>query len=303
MRSSEMNHLKKLSGCGTALVTPFTQTGEVDVATLKRLVDFQLKEGIDFLVPCGTTGESVTLSLDESLLVVETVMQKADKKVPVIAGAGGNNTAHVIEVAKAMERLGVDGLLSVAPYYNKPTQEGLFQHFRAISEAVSIPIILYNVPPRTNTNISPETVLRLMEFKNIIGIKEATANIGQMIDQAMLYPDHFIMLSGDDASTLPLIALGAKGLISVSANVIPSLMRKLTHLGLEGEFGKACKLQKTIYPLLKANFLETNPIPVKAALFMMGLIEEVYRLPMVPMSQANQDKMRNVLLELKLIEK
>lgn len=293
---------KKLYGCGTAIVTPFTAEGEVDVLALKCLVDFQLKADIDFLVPCGTTGESVTLSLEETLLVVETVLQKADGRIPVIAGAGGYNTNHVIESAKELERLHVDGILSVTPYYNKPSQEGLYQHFKTIAESIQLPIVLYNVPSRTSTNILPETVLRLTEIDNIIAIKEATGSICQMSDQAMMYPENFIMLSGDDANTLPLIALGAKGLISVAANEIPDQMRKFTHLCLEGEFKSARELQKKIYPLLKANFLETNPIPVKAALAMMGLIEESYRLPLVPPSQANKKKLRQVLVDMGLIE-
>lgn len=293
---------KKLFGCGTAIVTPFTTEGEIDVLALKCLVDFQLKADIDFLVPCGTTGESVTLSLEETLLVVETILQKVDGRIPVIAGAGGYNTDHVIETAKALERLGVDGILSVTPYYNKPTQEGLYQHFKTIAESIKIPIVLYNVPPRTSTNLLPETVLRLTEIENIIAIKEATGNIGQMSDQAMLYPENFIMLSGDDANTLPLIALGGKGLISVAANEMPDQMRKFTHLCLEGEFKTALELQKKIYPLLKANFLETNPIPVKAALAMMGLIEESYRLPLVPLNPANKEKLRQVLIDLELID-
>ncbi|MBN1780285.1 4-hydroxy-tetrahydrodipicolinate synthase [bacterium] len=296
-----MSKTKKIFGCGTAIVTPFTENGDIDIVALKRLVDYQLKEGIDFLVPCGTTGESATLSLEETLLVVETVLQRVEGKIPVIAGAGGYNTAHVIEMARAIERLGVDGLLSVTPYYNKPTQEGLFQHYKALSEAVNTPIIIYNVPPRTNTNILPATVMRLAELDNIIGIKEATGDIGQMSDQAMMYKENFIMLSGDDANALPLIALGGKGLISVAANEIPGQMRQLTHLCLEGEYDKARKLQKSIFPLLRANFIETNPIPVKAALSMMGLIEESYRLPLVPMHPDNKLKLKQVLQNMNLI--
>jgi len=296
-----MSIIKKIKGCGPAIVTPFTENGEIDVVALKRLVDFQIKGGIDFIVPCGTTGESVTLSQEESLLVVETVIQKVDKKIPVIAGAGGYNTEHVIQTAKAMQQVGANAILSVAPYYNKPTQEGLYQHFKTIAESIGIPIILYNIPSRTGINIFPETVLRLAEIDNIIAIKEATGNISQMTQQAMIYPDHFIMLSGDDANTLPLIALGARGVISVAANEIPDKMRQLTHLCLEGEFESARALQKQIYPLLKANFLETNPIPVKAALAMMGLIEESYRLPLVPMNQDCRKTLAKVLKDMALI--
>jgi len=296
-----MSFRKKFKGCGPAIVTPFDESGAIDVAALKRLIDFQLKGGIDFIVPCGTTGESVTLSLEESLLVVETVVRRVDKKIPVIAGAGGYNTDHVIQTAKAMEQAGADAILSVVPYYNKPTQEGMYAHFKAIADAIHIPIVLYNIPPRTAVNMLPETILRLSEIDNIVAVKEATGNLSQMSDQAMIYPEDFIVMSGDDANTLPLIALGANGVISVAANEIPDQMRKLTHLCLEGEFKAARKLQKSIYPLLKANFLETNPIPVKAALSMMGLIEESYRLPLVPMQPENRKKLRQVLESFSLI--
>lgn len=296
-----MTTIEKLKGCGPALVTPFHEDGSLDLDSLKSLVEFQIAEGSDFLVPCGTTGESVTLSFDEHCQVVQTVVQAASGRVPVIAGAGGYNTAHVIEMARAVSEIGADALLSVAPYYNKPTQEGLFQHFRAIAEQVDKPVILYNVPGRTSSNILPETVVRLAELDNIVGIKEATGMIGQISDQAMAIPDGFIVLSGDDANTLPLVALGAQGLISVAANEIPKLMGKLTHLCLDGKFAEARDLQKSIYPLLKANFLETNPIPVKYAMALMGKIKEVYRLPLVPLAKANQQKMKAVLKRLDLI--
>ena len=296
-----MTLVKKLKGCGPAIVTPFTEAGEVDAVALRRLIDFQLKGDIDFVVPCGTTGESATLNLEEMQLVVETVVQRVDRRIPVIAGAGGNNTEHVIETAKAMQRVGADAILSVAPYYNKPTQEGLFQHFKKVAESIQIPVVLYNIPSRTGINILPETVMRLAEIDQIVGLKEATGNLSQMSDQAMMVPDNFIILSGDDANVLPLVALGGKGLISVAANEIPGQMRKLTHLCLEGEFTAARELQKKIYPLLKINFIETNPLPVKAALTMMGLIQESYRLPMVPMNPANREKLRQVLEDMALI--
>ena len=296
-----MTLVKKLKGCGPAIVTPFTEAGEVDAVALRRLIDFQLKGDIDFVVPCGTTGESATLNLEEMQLVVETVVQRVDRRIPVIAGAGGNNTEHVIETAKAMQRVGADAILSVAPYYNKPTQEGLFQHFKKVAESIQIPVVLYNIPSRTGINILPETVVRLAEIDQIVGLKEATGNLSQMSDQAMMVPDNFIILSGDDANVLPLVALGGKGLISVAANEIPGQMRKLTHLCLEGEFTAARELQKKIYPLLKINFIETNPLPVKAALTMMGLIQESYRLPMVPMNPANREKLRQVLEDMALI--
>jgi 4-hydroxy-tetrahydrodipicolinate synthase len=296
-----MTDLKQLKGCGTALVTPFQEDKKIDENALKKFVQFQLDEGIDFLVPCGTTGESATLSLEEHLRVVEIVKETAADRVPIVAGAGGNNTHKVIQMAKEVEKLGVDALLSVTPYYNKPNQEGLYHHFKAIAESVHIPIILYNVPPRTNTNILPETVLRLSKIENIVGIKEATGNISQISDQAMLYPDDFIMLSGDDINTLPIIALGGKGLISVASNEIPGKMSQFVHLCLDGKFAEARDLQKQIYPLMQANFLEVNPIPVKAALAMMGLIEENYRLPLVPITKENKEKMKKILMDLKLM--
>ncbi|NQT27430.1 4-hydroxy-tetrahydrodipicolinate synthase [candidate division KSB1 bacterium] len=294
-------NLGDLKGCGPALVTPFHEDGSLDLDTLKNLVEFQISEGSDFLVPCGTTGESVTLSFEEHCQVVQTVVKSSAGRVPVIAGAGGYATAKVIKMAKAISDLGVDGLLSVAPYYNKPSQEGLFQHFRAIATSVDKPIILYNVPGRTASNILPETIVRLSEIENIIGVKEATGNISQVSDQAMAIPDEFIVLSGDDANTLPLISLGASGLISVAANEIPKSMHKLTHLCLDGKFEEARELQKTVYPLLKANFLETNPIPVKYALSKMGKLKEVYRLPLVPLAEVNKQKMDIVLKNLNLI--
>ncbi len=296
-----MLNITNLKGCGTALVTPFKADQQIDETALIKLVEYQLKERIDFLVPCGSTGESATLNLKEQLRVIEIVKNTADGKVPVIAGAGGYDTKKVIETAKEVEKLGVDGLLSVTPYYNKPNQEGLYQHFKAVAESVQIPIFLYNVPPRTNTNMLPETVLRLSEIENIVGIKEATGDINQISDQAMLYPDDFIMLSGDDANTLPLIALGGNGLISVASNEIPGLMTQFVHLCLEEKFKEARKVQKRIYPLMKANFLEVNPIPVKFALSIMGMIEENYRLPLVQMSQQNKEKMKKVLTDLNLI--
>jgi 4-hydroxy-tetrahydrodipicolinate synthase len=296
-----MLRMKNLKGCGTALVTPFKANQQLDEDALIKLVKYQLKEGIDFLVPCGSTGESATLSLEEHLRVVEIVKNAANKKVPVIAGAGGNNTQKAIEMAREVEKLGVDGLLTVTPYYNKPNQEGLYQHFKAVADSVHIPIILYNVPPRTCTNMLPETVLRLSKIENIVGIKEATGDVNQISDQAMLYPDDFVMLSGDDVNTLPIIALGGKGLISVASNEIPKSMTEFTHLCLKGKFEEARHLQKHIYPLLKANFIEVNPIPVKFALSMMGMIEENYRLPLVPMSQPNKEKVKKVLTDLNLI--
>ncbi|MCJ7812529.1 4-hydroxy-tetrahydrodipicolinate synthase [bacterium] len=297
-----MSKIKNLQGCGTALVTPFKTNGDVDEDALKRLVDFQVEEGIDFLVPCGTTGESATLSLEEHLRVVEVVYKHTDGRVPVIAGAGGYNTAKVIDMAKYVADLGVDGLLSVTHYYNKPTQEGLFQHFKAIAEAVDVPIIMYNVPGRTSINLLPDTVIRLCHIQNIIGIKEASGNIGQIAELAVKVPNKFTIISGDDAISLAMIALGGKGVISVAANQVPKMMTELIHAGLDGDFERARKLQCKLFPLMKVNFIETNPIPVKASLAMMGMIEESYRLPLVKMKEEYRKELQHVLKELDLIK-
>ncbi len=293
---------KDIKGCGTALVTPFKSNGKIDEEALRRLVDFQIKEGIDFLVPCGTTGESATLTVDEHLRVVEIVVEQSGGRVPVIAGAGGYNTEKVVEMAKRVSSLGVDGILSVTPYYNKPTQEGLYQHFKSVAESVDVPVILYNVPGRTSTNLLPDTVVRLSEIKNIIGLKAASGNIGQIGELAVKMPEGFKIISGDDPNTLPIIALGGVGVISVISNQAPGMTVKLTHLCLEGKFREAMIMQKRLYPLMKLNFLETNPIPVKAGLAMMGLIEERYRLPLVPMSKENKEKLRRGLVELGLVK-
>jgi 4-hydroxy-tetrahydrodipicolinate synthase len=296
-----MINIKTLHGCGTALVTPFNADGQLDEAALAKLVDFQIREGIDFLVPCGTTGESATLTMAEHLRVVEIVVQGANGRVPVIAGAGGNNTAHVIEMAKRIVSLGVDGLLSVTPYYNKPTQAGLLAHYRALAEAVKLPIIVYNVPGRTSTNLLPDTVVKLSAIDNIIGIKEACGDINQITELAAKIPPDFKLLSGDDALTLPIIALGGVGVISVISNQAPKMMVELTRQCLEGNFEAARVLQRKLYNLMKLNFIETNPIPVKAGLAMMSLLEESYRLPLVPMSDENRRKLRNAMVEVGLV--
>lgn len=291
-----------IRGCGTALVTPFLDNGQVDEMALKRLVQFQIREGIDFLVPCGSTGESATLHSDEILRVIEIVLETANGKVPVVAGAGGYDTAKVVELAKAVAKLGVDAILSVTPYYNRPTPEGLYQHFQKIAEAVDVPVILYNIPGRTGCNLLPDTVIRLSKIPNIIGIKEASGNIDQIVELSMKVPEDFLIFSGDDAVTIPIIALGGAGVISVIANEMPKQMAKLVQACLKGEFLKALELQKKMYPLMRANFIETNPIPVKAALAMMGMIRENYRLPLVSMKSENRAKLHQILLELKLIK-
>ena len=290
-------------GCGTALVTPFKKDLSLDEDTLRVLVRRQIKAGINFLVPCGTTGESPTLSHQEHLRVVAITVEEAKGKVPVLAGAGGYNTHHVIETARECERLGADGILSVTPYYNKPTQEGLYHHFKAIASATSLPIILYNVPPRTNVNIDPPTVHRLSEIENIIGVKEASGSISQITQVIQQVPEQFLVLSGDDALTLPIAAMGGKGVISVASNVIPAQMTQLARLCVAGKFDEARIMQRQWLPLLEVNFIETNPTPVKAAMAEMGLLEPVFRLPLVPPRTENLAKIRAVLESLAILER
>jgi len=293
--------LKKIEGCGTALVTPFRFDGAVDEEALASLVDWQVKEGIDFLVPCGTTGESVALDRDEYLAVVRICVKAAASRVPVIAGAGGNSTRKVVELIADLEKLGLDGLLSVSPYYNKPTQEGIYQHFRAIAEATALPIIVYNVPGRTGSNILPDTVLRLAEIPNIVGIKEASGDISQIGEICNRAPGGFAVLSGDDALTLPVAALGGRGVISVASNEAPGMMATFAAACLDGRWEEARDWNRRLYPLMRVNFVETSPIPVKAALAMMGRIQEVYRLPLVRISDGAREKLAGVLKALELI--
>jgi 4-hydroxy-tetrahydrodipicolinate synthase len=290
------------TGCGTALVTPFKQDFSLDEANLRKLVRRQISAGINFLVPCGTTGENPTLSHEEHMRVIGITLEEAKGKVPVLAGAGGYNTAEVIELAKELERMGVDGILSVTPYYNKPTQEGLYQHYRAIASAVSLPIIVYSVQGRTGINVEPATLKRLAGIDNIVGVKEASGNISQMAAILNQVPDKFAVLSGDDAITLPLIALGGKGIISVVSNEIPSEMTRIAQLCLNNDFPPARRLYRKYLPLMEVNFVETNPIPVKAALALMGLLEPVWRLPLVPPSPNSLTKIEKVLQDLALVE-
>jgi 4-hydroxy-tetrahydrodipicolinate synthase len=290
-------------GCGTALVTPFRKDLSVDEATLRVLVRRQIQAGINFLVPCGTTGESPTLTHEEHLRVVAVTIEEAKGKVPVLAGAGGYNTQHAVVTAHEAERLGADGILSVTPYYNKPTQEGLYQHFKAIASATALPVVLYNVPPRTNVNIDPGTLRRLAEIENIIGVKEASGNISQITQVIQQVPEEFLVLSGDDALTLPLAAMGGRGIISVASNEIPAEMTRLAQLCLAGKFEEARLMQRKWLPLMEINFIETNPGPVKAAMAEMGLLEPVYRLPLVPPRPENLAKIRAVLESLALLER
>jgi 4-hydroxy-tetrahydrodipicolinate synthase len=291
------------TGCGTAMVTPFRRDGTLDEATLIRLIRRQIDAGIDFLVPCGTTGESPTLSHEEHLRVVELTVDVAKGKVPVLAGAGGYNTAEVIALARELASIGVDGILSVTPYYNKPTQEGLYQHYRAIAIATTLPIILYSVAGRTGVNIEPPTVKRLAGIGNIVGIKEASGSMSQMATILNSVPDHFLVLSGDDAIALPLIALGGRGVISVVSNEIPEEMTSLIAACLKGDFARAREIQRRYQSLMEVNFLETNPVPVKTAMAEMGLLEPIWRLPLVPPKAENQERIRSVLASLGLVER
>jgi len=262
---------------------------------MRNLVRRQIEAGINFLVPCGTTGESPTLTRAEHLRVVELTVAEAKGKVPVLAGAGGYNTAEVIELATELRHIGVDGILSVTPYYNKPTQEGLYQHYKAIASKVPLPIIVYSVQGRTGVNVEPATLARLAQIENIVGVKEASGNISQMARVVHEVPESFAVLSGDDSITVPLIALGGRGIISVVSNEIPGEMTALTQAALAGEFARARALQKQWLPLMEVNFVESNPIPVKTAMAMMGLLEPVFRLPMCAPSPQNAAKIEAVL--------
>jgi 4-hydroxy-tetrahydrodipicolinate synthase len=289
------------TGTGTALVTPFRRDGSLDEPTLRALIKRQIDAGIDFLVPCGTTGESPTLTHEEHLRVVEIAVELAKGRVPVLAGAGGYNTAEVIALARELAEIGVDGILSVTPYYNKPTQEGLFQHYRAIAEGITLPIVVYSVQGRTGVNVEPATVRRLAAIENIVGIKEASGNISQMAAILNAVPDDFNVLSGDDAITLPLIALGGRGVISVVSNEIPAEMTRLTRLALDGDFAVAREIHRLVHPLMEVNFVESNPIPVKAAMAQMGLLEPVWRLPLVAPKAESEARIRTVLESLHLV--
>jgi 4-hydroxy-tetrahydrodipicolinate synthase len=289
-------------GTFTAVVTPFNPDGTLDESSLRRLVDFQIDGGVDGLVPCGTTGESVTMSLEEQMRVVRVVLEQVDGRATVVAGAGGNATAKVVTAAREMESLGVDGLLSVVPYYNKPTQEGMLQHFSKVADAVSVPVVLYNVPGRTSSNMLPDTILRLAEHENVRAVKEASGNLIQVMEILRGAPEGFRVLSGEDNLTLPLLSLGGHGVISVVSNEVPMMMSRMVRDGLSGNWNDARDLHYKLLGLMNANFIETNPTPVKAALAMMGLIQEAYRLPLVPMRKDNRERLREHLAKLELVE-
>lgn len=289
------------SGVGTALVTPFTRAGEIDERSLRTLVARQLEGGVHFVVPCGTTGETPTLSAAERERVIRITVEICTGRIPVLAGVGGYDTAEVAATAAAVEGLGVQGLLSVTPYYNKPTQEGLYRHYEAIAARTSLPIIVYNVPGRTGCNVEPRTLARLAAIPNIVAVKEASGNMTQICEVCRVVPDDFTVLAGDDAMALPAMAVGGKGVISVASNVVPDRMARLVNAALAGDFGAARAEHHALLPLMLVNFVESNPIPVKAALAMMGLCEEVYRLPMVPPSEASREKIRQTLGDLGLV--
>jgi len=290
------------TGVGTALVTPFTQSGALDEVGVRRLGRRQIDAGVHFLCPCGTTGESPTLTDGERTRIVEILVDEANGAVPVLAGAGGNNTTEVIHQADAMRHAGASGLLSVTPYYNKPTQEGLYQHYRAIAESTSLLIIVYNVPGRTGVNVEVATLARLAQIPNIVGVKEASGNVTQMCEICRALPHDFIVLSGDDALTLPLMAVGGRGIISVASNEIPFEMAQMVEAAERGDFAAARGIHARILPLMLGNFIESNPIPVKAAMAAMGLLDEHYRLPMCAPKPESRQKIADVLKELGLLK-
>jgi 4-hydroxy-tetrahydrodipicolinate synthase len=294
----------QLRGCGTALVTPFHQDGSIDENALRNLVAWQVESGIDFLVPCGTTGETPTLSHDEWLHVIDVTIEVVAGRVPIVAGATSNSTFDAVEKAKEVaSRPGVNAILTASPYYNKPTQEGQYRHFRAIAEAVDKPLILYNVPGRTGANLEPGTLARLAEVPNILAVKEASGNISQIAEVCSVVPPHFLVFSGDDSLTLPVISLGGVGIISVASNEIPHEMAAMTRAALNNDWDTARQIHRKYLALMQANFIESNPMPVKAVLAMMGRIEEAYRLPMVPMRRDTRSKLQKIATDVGLITK
>jgi 4-hydroxy-tetrahydrodipicolinate synthase len=292
-----------MRSCATALVTPFKTDGSIDEERMRALVDRQINGGVKLLVPCGTTGESATMTEEEDARVIGMTIDVARGRAKVIAGAGSNSTASAIDYSKRARDLGADALLQVAPWYNKPTQEGLYAHFHAIAQAVpDVPIMLYNVPGRTSSNIAAQTTLRLArDCENIVAVKEASGNLAQIMEILRERPKGFAVLSGDDAVTLPLIALGAEGIVSVASNEIPDLMSQMANLALDGKWDEARALHYRILPLMEVNFIESSPGPVKAAMAMLGLLDENFRLPLVPITEKSRTRVREVITELGLI--
>jgi 4-hydroxy-tetrahydrodipicolinate synthase len=290
------------TGVGTALISPFTRHGGLDEAAVRRLGRRQIDAGVHFLCPCGTTGESPTLTEDERVRTVEILVDEAKGQVPILAGAGGYDTREVVHAGTRMRGAGASGLLSVTPYYNKPTPDGLYQHYKAIAEQVGLPIVVYNVPGRTGVNVDVATLTRLAELPNVVGVKEASGNVTQMCEICRAVPPDFLVLSGDDALTLPLMAVGGRGIISVASNEVPGEMAKMVEAAERNDFGAARLVHARLLPLMQVNFVESNPIPVKAAMAAMGLVEEVYRLPMCAPRAASREKIVSVLRELGLLK-
>src|SRR5438067_4094211 len=294
--------MTRLRGCGTALVTPFKRDGSIDEPALRSLVEWQIESKIDFLVPCGTTGETPTLIREEWLRVIDIVIDAGRGRVPIVSGATSNATAEAVEKAKVVAaKKGVDAVLTASPYYNKPTQEGQYHHFKAIAEAIDKPLVLYNVPGRTAANIEPATLARLAKIENIIAVKEASGSMTQIAEVLTIVPDDFIVLSGDDAVTLPVISLGGQGIISVASNAVPAEIAKMTQTALDNDWITARRIHRKYLPLMQALFLESNPMPVKCVLAMMGLIDENYRLPMVQVKAETRSKLEKIASEVGLL--
>ncbi len=288
--------ISQLRGIGPALITPLREDGSIDFDAYRQHVEFQIEGGVDFLVPCGTTGESATLSTDEQADVIRACVEAADGRVPVVAGAGTNVTEGAGRMACDARDAGADAILSITPYYNKPTQEGLYRHFRSVAEACGIPVVVYNVPGRTGSNIEAATVLRLArDVENVVAVKEASGDLQQVMTILRERPDGFLVLSGEDHLTFPLVCLGGDGVISVVANEVPDLFSDMVHAALEGRTEQARAMHYRMLPLMRANFVETNPIPVKRALEMMGRLDAHYRLPLVPLTEASEEELREAL--------
>lgn len=292
---------KRFQGTGTAMVTPFNRDGSIDEAATRNFVEFQIREGVDMLFPCGTTGEGSTLEPEESERVLSIVVDQAQGRVPVIVGAGANSTARAVRATERAAKLGADGVLSVGPFYNKPTQGGFYEHYKAIA-AVGIPVVVYNIPSRTGSNIEAATMLRIAELPNVVGVKEASANFTQIMEILRSRPADFRVLSGEDSLTVPILALGGDGIVAVISNEAPALTRGMVDAGLAGDFERARSIHYKLLPLMGANFVETNPIPVKAVLSMMGMLEENYRLPLMPIAAANRTRLRKVAEELGILQ-
>jgi len=289
------------TGLGTALVTPFTRSGAIDEAAVRRLAARQVAAGVHFVSPCGTTGEAPTLSTRDKLRVIELVIDEVAGRVPVLAGAGAYDTHEVIELVREIEKLGANGILSVTPYYNKPTPDGLYEHFKAIAGSTSLPIVLYNVPGRTGINLDVKTDRRLSEIRNIVGVKEASANVIQMCEIYAQCPEDFLLLGGDDPLTVAVMAIGGRGIISVASNAMPAEMVQIVELCEKNDFAGARKLHSWLLPFIQVNFIEANPIPVKFAMAQMGLLEEAYRLPLVSPSAGARERIMQVLQDLKML--